>query len=62
MTVRYERQTRVFDNAILVRDILDVMGIVVEGVIVAVNGALVTNDTLVQPDDDVEVIRAISGG
>lgn len=62
MKVRYGRQLREFDRPMRVRDILVVMDIVPEGVIVAVNGDLVTSDTLAEPGDDVEVIRAISGG
>lgn len=62
MNVRYGRQTRVFEKPMIVRDILAAMRIVPEGVIVAVNGSLVTSDTRVALDAEVDIIRAISGG
>lgn len=62
MPVRYGRRQFEFKHAMTVRKLLRKFRIVPEGVIVAVNGSLVTSDTRVQPEDDVEVIRAISGG
>ena len=62
MTVRYGRETFHFDKPMPVRSLLRELRIVSEGVVVAVNGELVTGDTLVRVGDDVEVIRAISGG
>jgi thiamine biosynthesis protein ThiS len=60
--VRYGRKRYEFEKAMTVRKLLKQLDIVPEGVIVAVNGSLVTSDTRVMPDDEVEIIRAISGG
>ena len=62
MVVRHGRDEHTFDQPLQVRVILRKLGIVPEGVIVSVNGDLVTNDTLVRVGDEVEIIRAISGG
>ena len=44
------------------RLLLERLGIVQEGVVVAVNGELVTADTMIRVGDEVEIIRAVSGG
>ena len=62
MLVRYGRKRYEFERAMTVRRLLKRLDIVPEGVIVAVNGSLVTSDTRILPDDEVEIIRAISGG
>ena len=62
MEVRYGRKTYRFERAMTVRKLLRQLDIVPEGVIVAVNGSLVTSDTRIMPEDEVEIIRAISGG
>ncbi len=62
MRVRYGRKQYEFDRPMTVRKLLRELRIVPEGVIVAVNGELVTSDTRVGCDDEVEIVRAISGG
>ena len=62
MNVRYGRETHTFDRSLTVRTILERLDIIPAGVIVAVNGNLVTRDERVQVGDEVEIIRAISGG
>lgn len=62
MNVRYGRETHTFKRSLTVRTILERLDIVPAGVIVAVNGELVTRDERVQVGDEVEIIRAISGG
>lgn len=62
MKVRYGRKSYEFEKPRTVRRLLKDLRIVPEGVIVAVNGELVTSDTRVQADDEVEIVRAISGG
>ena len=62
MNVRYGRETHTFDRSLTVRTILERLDIIPAGVIVAVNGSLVTRDDRVQVGDEVEIIRAISGG
>jgi len=62
MKVKHGRNEHHFDREMTVRRLLEKMNIVPEGVVVAVNGELVTGDTTVRVDDEVEVIRAVSGG
>lgn len=62
MLVRYGRKRFEIDKAMTVRRLLKQLDIVPEGVIVAVNGSLVTSDTRILREDEVEIIRAISGG
>lgn len=62
MKVTYGRTTHEFDGEMTVRRLLEKLNVVPEGVVVAVNGELVTADTTVRVGDEVEVIRAVSGG
>ena len=62
MKIRYGRDTHTFDRSLTVATILERLDIVPAGVIVAVNGQLATRDERVQVNDEVEIIRAISGG
>jgi len=62
MKVRYGRQEHGFDEPLIVRRLLEVLDIVPEGVVVSVNGELATKDTMIRVDDEVEIIRAVSGG
>lgn len=62
MKVKHGRSEQEFDREMTVRRLLEVMDIVAEGVVVAVNGELVTTDTTIRVGDNVEIIRAISGG
>ena len=62
MKVRYGRQEHSIDEPLIVRRLLETLGIVPEGVVVSVNGELATNDTMIRVDDEVEIIRAVSGG
>lgn len=62
MLVRYGRRRYEFAKPMTVRKLLKTLDVVPEGVIVVVNGSLVTSDTRVMPEDEVEIIRAISGG
>ena len=62
MKVRHGRAEHAFDRQMTVRLLLEELDIVPEGVVVAVNGELVTTDSTVRVDDQVEIIRAISGG
>ena len=62
MKVRHGRAEHAFDSEMTVRRLLETLDIVPEGVVVAVNGELVTTDSTVRRGDDVEIIRAISGG
>jgi len=62
MKVKHGRSEHEFDKEMTVRRLLEKLNIVPEGVVVAVNGELVTADTTVRVGDEVDVIRAISGG
>lgn len=62
MKVKHGRSEHAFDVEMTVRRLLEILNVVPEGVVVAVNGELVTGDTRVRVDDEVEVIRAVSGG
>jgi len=62
MKVTYGRKVHEFDKQMNVRRLLEVLQIVPEGVVVAVNGDLVTRDTTIRVGDEVEIIRATSGG
>ncbi len=62
MNVRYGRTARTFDKPLTVRRLLETLDIVPEGVVVSVNGELETRDVQINVGDDVEIIRAISGG
>jgi thiamine biosynthesis protein ThiS len=62
MNVKHGRTEHQFDKEMTVRRLLETLSIVPEGVVVAVNGDLVTADTTVRVGDEVEIIRAISGG
>ena len=62
MKVRHGRDTHEFGEEMTVRRLLQRLDIVPEGVIVVVGGELVTSDTLLHADADVEIVRAISGG
>jgi thiamine biosynthesis protein ThiS len=62
MKVKHGRVEHAFDAEMTVRRLLEKLGIVPEGVVVAVNGELVTADTMIRVGDEVDVIRAISGG
>lgn len=62
MKVTYGRRTHEFDRPMTVKRLLKELDIVPEGVVVSVNGSLTTSDRRVEVDDEVEIIRAISGG
>lgn len=62
MKVKHGRSEHEFDREMTVRRLLETLDIVPEGVVVAINGELVTTDITVRLDDEVEIIRAISGG
>ena len=62
MKVKHGRLEHEFDREMTVRRLLEKLSIVPEGVVVAVNGELVTADTTIRVGDEVDVIRAVSGG
>ena len=62
MKVKHGRSEHQFEEEMTVRRLLETLDIVPEGVVVAVDGELVTADTTVRVGASVEIIRAISGG
>jgi thiamine biosynthesis protein ThiS len=62
MKVKHGRNEHEFDREMTVRRLLEVMNVVPEGVVVAVNGELTTGDSTIRVGDEVEIIRAVSGG
>lgn len=62
MKVKHGRSEHEFEREMTVRRLLEVLDVVPEGVVVAVNGELTTTDSTIGVDDEVEVIRAVSGG
>jgi thiamine biosynthesis protein ThiS len=62
MKVKHGRVEHEFDREMIVRRLLEKLSIVPEGVVVAVNGELVTADTTIRVGDEVDIIRAVSGG
>ena len=62
MKVKHGYDHHVFEQAMTVKRLLKVLEIVPEGVVVTVNGDLVTTDATARVGDEVEIIRAISGG
>ena len=57
-----QREERELEGRMTVAEVLAALDIEPEGVIVARGGELLTADALVGDDDEIEVIRAISGG
>lgn len=62
MKVLYGRETYTFERPMTVKRLLEELDVVPEGVVVAVDGKLATRDVRVEADDEVEIVRAISGG
>jgi sulfur carrier protein len=62
MKVHYGTKVFELERKTTVKRILEKLQIVPETVIVAKNGELVTEDEMVEPGDEVDIVRAISGG
>ena len=62
MNVKYGRDLHTFDREMNVHALLQRLSIVPEGVVVSINGELATRDMTIKVGDQVEIIRAISGG
>ncbi|HGY09286.1 MAG TPA: thiamine biosynthesis protein ThiS [Oceanithermus profundus] len=56
------KEERELEGPLTVRELLERLDVDPEGVIVARGRELLTPDAVVADDDEVEVIRAISGG
>jgi sulfur carrier protein len=62
MKIHYGTKTFEWDRRTTVKRILEKLQIVPETVLVAKNGEIVTEDEPVNPGDEVDIVRAISGG
>jgi thiamine biosynthesis protein ThiS len=62
MRVRYGQQEYEFAERMRVRALLEKLGILPETVVVVRNEEIVTEDEWLDVEDDVEVIRVVSGG
>jgi len=62
MKVRYGQQEYEFAERMRVRALLEKLGILPETVVVVRNDEIVTEDEWLEVEDDVELIRVVSGG
>jgi sulfur carrier protein ThiS len=62
MQVEWEGKVQVIDKRITVLRLLDMFALSREAHLVTANGALVTEDRMLEKDDTVKIIRVISGG
>jgi sulfur carrier protein ThiS len=60
--ITYRNSERTVPGPQTVRQLLDLLALNPETVLVSVNGALVTEDTKVEPGSTVRVIDVVSGG
>lgn len=62
MRVRYGQQEYEFAERMSVRKLLERLGVLPETVVVVRNEEIVTEDELLDVNDEVELIRVVSGG
>lgn len=62
MKVRYGDKEYTFDQRMSARKLLQQLGVLPETVVVTKNDEIVTEDEMLEVDDQVELIRVISGG
>jgi thiamine biosynthesis protein ThiS len=62
MKVRYGQQEYEFTERMSVRKLLEQLGVLPETVVVIKNDEIVTEDEVLDVEDDVELIRVVSGG
>ncbi len=62
VTIRNPRRELEIEGPIRVRDLVSSLGFHRDAVLVIVDGRLVTDDTTITDDADVEIRRVISGG
>ena len=62
MQVEWEGKVQVVDKRITVLRLLDMFALSREAHLVTANGALVTEDHMLERNDSVKIIRVISGG
>ncbi len=62
MKVRYGQQEYEFTERMSVRKLLERLGVLPETVVVVKNDEIVTEDEMLDVEDEVELIRVVSGG
>jgi len=62
MKVEWEGKIHEIEKRVTVERLLDIFRLSREAHLVSANGALVTEDHMLEPDDRVRIIRVISGG
>ncbi len=62
MKVRYGDREYEYRERLTVRQLLDRLGVLPETVVVVVNEEIVTEDEMLEDDDQVELVRVVSGG
>ena len=62
MKVRMGKQEWEFSERMQVRDLLERLEVLPNMVVVVRNGETVTEDAWLEPGDEIEIIRVISGG
>jgi sulfur carrier protein ThiS len=62
MRVEWEGQVHEIDRKLTVQMLLDRFSLSKEAHLVTANGILATEDRMLERDDDVRIIRVISGG
>jgi sulfur carrier protein ThiS len=62
MRIEWGDKVDVIDKRVTVQRLLDMYSLSTEAHLVTVNGALVTEDRMLEKDDSVKIIRVISGG
>ncbi len=62
MKVRYGDKEYTFDRRMPARRLLEQLDILAETVVVTKNDEVVTEDEMLEADDEIELIRVISGG
>jgi sulfur carrier protein ThiS len=62
MQVEWEGKVQTVDKRVTVQRLLEMFALSREAHLVTANGALVTEDRMLERDDIVKIIRVISGG
>lgn len=62
LEVRYGDKSYSFERKMIVKRLIEVLGLNPESIMVVRNGELVTKDETLMPGDRVQVISVISGG
>ncbi len=62
MQITFRNQKWELKGGITARDAIKKVGLDPEGVLITVNGKLVTDDVILKEDDEVKLVAVVSGG